>query len=231
MISAAVTTVVCLAIVAGHGRPWSVPGLDRLERTSVDARFRMRGPRAPLDNRIVIVGIDDDTRKQYPALTQVRRNWAKLIDALAGYAPELIALDLAPGLTQFFQWLTDIWMPWRGKTFRPSQQRGDNIFTKDSYFLARLFNPLYRGFVADGPETYRGFAFRTYLAPGLVDADRTVLKIDYDLKENPSLTVRRVLDELVQLDDNLYLGKAHVRWWWRPASDWQTVAYFSLSRE
>ena len=147
------------------------------------------------------------------------------------YQGELIALDLAPGLTQFFQWLTDRWMPWRGKTFRPSQQRGDNIFTKDSYVLARLFNPFYRGFVGDGPKTYRGFAFRTYLAPGLVDADRTVLKIDYDLEENPSLTVRRVLDELVQLDDNLYLGKAHVRWWWRPASDWQTVAYFSLSRE
>jgi hypothetical protein len=147
------------------------------------------------------------------------------------YQGELIALDLAPGLTQFFQWLTNRWMPWRGKTFRPSQQRGENIFSKDSYPLARLFNPLYRGFVSDGPKTYRGFAFRTYVAPGLVDADRRVLKIDYNLKENPSLTVRRVLDELVELDDNLYLGKAHVRWWWRPADGWQTVAYFSLSRE
>jgi hypothetical protein len=55
-----------------------------------------------------------------------------------------------------------------------------------------------------------------------------VLKIDYDLKENPSLTVRRVLDELVRLDDDLYVGKAHVHWWWRPKGEWQTVAYFSL---
>jgi hypothetical protein len=166
------------------------------------------------------------------ALNSLFRRGTPPEPALDGpYQGEMIALDIAPGLTQFFQWLTNKWMPWRGKTFRASQQRGDNIFTKDSYFLARLFNPLYRGFVGDGPKTYRGFAFRTYLAPGLVDADRTVLKIDYDLKENPSLTVRRVLDELVQLDDNLYLGKAHVRWWWRPASDWQTVAYFSLSRE
>ena len=61
----------------------------------------------------------------------------------------------------------------------------------------------------------------------LADPDRSVLKIDYDLEENPSLTVRRVLDELVQIDDNLYLGKAHVRWWW---NRWQTVAYFSLVR-
>jgi len=33
---------------------------------------------------------------------------------------------------------------------------------------------------------------------------------------------------LVQIDDNLYLGKAHVRWWW---GKWQTVAYFTLRRE
>ena len=144
------------------------------------------------------------------------------------YAGELVALDLAPGLTPFFQWLVNAWMPWRGKTFAPSQQGGDNILTKDSYFLARLFNPLYRGFSVDSPQTYRGFAFRTYAAPGLFDRDRTVLKIDYNLKQNPALTVRRVLDELVQLDDGLYLGKAHVRWWW---GDWQTVAYFSLAFE
>ena len=141
------------------------------------------------------------------------------------YTGELIALDLAPGLTSFFQWLAHLWMPWLGKTFNASNQRGDNIFTKDSYLLARLFNPLYRGFTTDSPKTYRGFVFRTYTAPGLFDADRMVLKIDYDLKENPALTVRRVLDELVQLDDHLYLGKAHVRWWW---GGWQTVAYFSL---
>jgi hypothetical protein len=145
------------------------------------------------------------------------------------YQGELVVLELAPGLTQFFQWLANSWMPWRGKTFDASHQRGDNIFTSDSYFLARLFNPLYRGFVAEGSETYRSFAFRTYAAPGLFDQDRKVLKIDYDLKENPALTVRRVLDELVQLGEHLYLGKAHVRWWWQPTGKWQTVAFFSLA--
>ena len=142
------------------------------------------------------------------------------------YAGELIALDIAPGLTQFFEWLAKQWMPWRGKTFNPVHHSGDNIFTRDSYLLARFFNPLYRGFTGDGPSTYRGFAFHTYTAPGLSDADRTVLKIDYNLKENPAPTVRRVLDELVQLDEHLYLGKAHVRWWW---GSWQMVAYFSLT--
>lgn len=144
------------------------------------------------------------------------------------HAGELVALEIAPGLTPFFQWLTDSWMPWLGKTFDSSNQRGDNIFTKDSLFLARLFNPWYRGFIEDTPKTYRGFAFRTYTASGLFDTDRTVLKIDYNLRENPSLTIRRVLDELVQVDDNLYLGKAHVHWWF---GSWQTVAFFTLSQQ
>jgi hypothetical protein len=143
------------------------------------------------------------------------------------YRGELIVLDIAPVLTPFFQWLANAWMPWLGKTFTASQQRGDNIFRSDSYALARLFNPLYRGFTSDGPGTYRGFAFRTYIGPGLFDPDRTVLKIDYNLKENPPLNVRRVLDELVALDDDLYLGKAHVRWW---SGGWQTVAFFSLTQ-
>jgi hypothetical protein len=119
-------------------------------------------------------------------------------------------------------------MPWLGKTFNSAQQSGDNIFMQDSYLLARFFNPFYHDFVADGAETYRGFAFRTYLAPGLADPDRMVLKIDYNLDSNPSLTIRRVLDELVQLDEHLYLGKAHVHWW---SGGWQMVAYFSLTSE
>jgi hypothetical protein len=77
----------------------------------------------------------------------------------------------------------------------------------------------------DGPETYRVFAFRTYVAPGLSDPDRQVLKIDYDFPGNPRWSVRRILDELVQVEAGFYLGKVHVKWWW---GSWQTVAYFSL---
>jgi hypothetical protein len=54
-----------------------------------------------------------------------------------------------------------------------------------------------------------------------------VLKIDYDLPENPALSIRRILDELVQVADGVYLGKAHVKWWW---GAWQPVAYFSLTQ-
>ncbi|HEX9331195.1 MAG TPA: hypothetical protein VF896_04845 [Anaerolineales bacterium] len=165
------------------------------------------------------------------ALNSLFRNGTPPKTPLDGrYHGELVGLDIAPGLTQLFDWITGMWMPWLGKTFDASHQTGDNIFARDSYPVARFFNPFYRGFRFDEMGTYHGFAFHTYTAPGLADPDRQVLKIDYNLKENPLLTVRRVLDELVQVDDNLYLGKAHVRWWWGPASGWQLVAYFMLTR-
>ncbi|MCI0393471.1 MAG: hypothetical protein L0332_10425 [Chloroflexi bacterium] len=141
------------------------------------------------------------------------------------YRGELVALDIAPGLTQLLEWLLRRWLPWQGKTFDNVAGRGDNIFTRDSYLLARLFWPLYRGYVADEPGTYRAFAFRTYAGPGQADPDRQVMKIDYDLPGNPVLSVRHVLDELVQIGDGTYLGKAHLRWW---RGKWQLVAYFAL---
>ncbi len=93
LVAAAVATLVCLLGYVGHHRWWEVPALDRLERNSVDARFRLRGGRAP-DPRIVIVGIDDATRRAFPEVTQTRRGWAKLIDAIAAQHPKVVALDL-----------------------------------------------------------------------------------------------------------------------------------------
>ena len=65
------------------------------------------------------------------------------------YVGKLVAIDIAPGLTQLFQSLLNNWLPWLGKTFNAAHQAGDNIFTQDSYWLARFFNPFYRGFMAD----------------------------------------------------------------------------------
>lgn len=162
------------------------------------------------------------------ALNKLFRSGMPPHPALNGrYQGQLIALDMALGLTELLGWMTKMYLPWLGKAFYQSQRSGENIFALDSYMLARIFNPFYDGFFPDGPQTYQGFAFHTYIAPGLVDRDRQVLKIDYNLKENPSLTIRRVLDELVQVDKDLYLGKAHVHWWW---GHWQTIAYFTLAR-
>lgn len=143
------------------------------------------------------------------------------------YVGQLLGLDIAPGLTQVMRAITSRWMPWKGKTFDASSAMGDNIFQRSSYLVAHLYWPLYRGYRDVGRETYRAFAFRTYVAAGRDDADRQVLKIDYDIEGNPELSIRRVLDELAQIGDGYYLGKAHVKWWW---GRWQLVAYFSLSK-
>jgi hypothetical protein len=168
-----------------------------------------------------------DRRRGLAALNEIFRSGTLPEPPLRGrYIGELVALDVAPGLTALADLVSAAWMPWKGKTFDPGRERGENILTRDSLTLARVCAPFYRGYADDGWHTYRAFAFRTYVAPGRADPDRQVLKIDYDLAGNPRLSVRRVLDELVQVGDRLYLGKAHLKWWW---GTWQLVAYFTLA--
>jgi len=138
---------------------------------------------------------------------------------------ELIALDIAPGLSQLVQGLLSARMPWKGKTFNAATNQGDNVFQRSSWRLAHVLWPFYHGYHAKTTQTYRAFTFHTYVAPGKDNPDKQVLKTDYDLPDNPSASIRRVLDELVQLQEGYYLGKAHLKWWW---GQWQMVAYFSL---
>lgn len=138
---------------------------------------------------------------------------------------ELVAVDIAPGITQAVEFLTSLWMPWKGKYFLRADFRGDNIFAKKWRLLLRLLFPLYKGIIENDAETVRAFVFKTSIAPGKVDPDRQVLKIDYDLPENPALTIRRILDEVVQVNHRVYLGKIHFKWWW---GKWQMIGYFSL---
>jgi len=141
------------------------------------------------------------------------------------YTGELVAITLSPILIQVARSQAGDTLPWLGKSFDPVISRGNNIFTLASRKRVQRWLPGYRGTVEDGPSTFHAFAFKTNTGPGKVDRDRQVLKIDYNLPENPALTIRRVLDELVEVADGLYLGKAFVHWWW---GSWSLVAYFSL---
>ena len=82
------------ALGLGHGRAYHLPGLDGLEQRTIDWRFRTRGPRPLRDARIVVIGLDDETRRSAPEVYQTRRGWARLIRALAAAEPDAIALDL-----------------------------------------------------------------------------------------------------------------------------------------
>jgi adenylate cyclase len=88
-------TVLCAGLYAAHlSRSLTLPGIDGWEDSLENARMRIAGPRAPADDRIVIVALDDRTRRTAPKLFQTRRGLAELFDAIAAARPEVIGLDL-----------------------------------------------------------------------------------------------------------------------------------------
>ena len=90
--------MIALALSLVHHRvERGLPGMAALEGVSIDARFRLRGPRAIASDRIVIVALDDKTRDQAPDVFQTRRGYARLFEALHDYAPKAIAVDLLFG--------------------------------------------------------------------------------------------------------------------------------------
>lgn len=160
------------------------------------------------------------------ALNDLFRSGTAPNPALNGfYSGELIALAIAPGLTQVAQMIASTWTPWKGKSFDPTSNQGDNTFHRSAFGLSHVLWPFYRGYRDDTPQTYRAFAFRTYVAPGKDDPDVQVFKLDYDSPDNPSTSIRRLLDEVVQVENGVYLGKVHLKLWW---GQWQMVAYFGL---
>ena len=85
----------CTALYAGHlSRAVTLPGIDGWEDSLENARVRIAGTRAPADDRIVIVALDDDTRRTAPQVFQTRRGLAELFDAIASAQPRVIGLDL-----------------------------------------------------------------------------------------------------------------------------------------
>lgn len=67
--------------------------LHTVELRSLDARFLMRGPR-PLDPRIVIVAIDENSLRKLGAFPVARDAYARLIDRLHAGGARTIAFDL-----------------------------------------------------------------------------------------------------------------------------------------
>ena len=90
----AATAVAAILATVDARRIAPLPGLAALEGLTIDARFRLRGPRAPETDRIVIVGMDDRLRDEALDVLQTRRGYARLIDAISAANPKVIALDL-----------------------------------------------------------------------------------------------------------------------------------------
>src|SRR5579859_763268 len=141
------------------------------------------------------------------------------------YRGTLLTTSLNPVWDAFNRAFFGLWLPWKGKVFNAAAQTGDNMFTNDGLWLSRLVFPGYQGYIADGAGRSRALTFRTYTGAGQDDPAVQVLKLDYNLEVNPSFVVRDVLDELVQVGEGYYLGKAHLH---RPRG-WRCAAYFALA--
>jgi len=123
--------------------------------------------------------------------------------------------------------LSSLWMPWLGKRFDAETATGDNIMLPSARLPAKLFWPGYR-FRSLGNGRYAGFRFRTYVGAGALDRDRRVIKIDYDWDENPNFLIRDILDELVQVVPDVFLGRALLRRGEPAHTSWRLVGYFAL---
>jgi|DewCreStandDraft_2_1066082.scaffolds.fasta_scaffold00601_32 hypothetical protein len=141
------------------------------------------------------------------------------------YRGELVALILPPLLSLAGRAALTLWMPWQGKLFDAARHEGKNLFGGRGAWLLRLFWPAYHGWRPDG-RGLRGLRFYTSIAPGVLDPDLRVLRLDYNLEENPRLLVRSIFDELVQLAPGYYLGKACMR---RSGGAPRCLAFFSLT--
>lgn len=196
-----------------HSKQGSARTTD-VSTEAVETYIRAIKRRIASDRRGCIASLDDMFRSGRPAAGLDGR-----------YAGEMVAVSVAPILTPLIERIQGQRRPWLGKAFNKDEARGENILAASARPSLRLTHPFYRDIHPDTATTLRALRFRTYTAPALLDPELTVLKIDYDLPPNPKLTIRRVLDELVEVAGGYYLGRAWVRWWW---GRWQRVAYFSL---
>lgn len=119
----------------------------------------------------------------------------------------------------------EMYMPWLGKRFDQHAGEGINVLLPSARIPMRMLWPRYE-FRAGGAEQIEAYKFRSYAAPGAVDPNLEVLKIDYNLDDNPSFIIREILDELVQVEDWLYLGKVL----YRLRSGFRRIGFFTLER-
>lgn len=101
-------------------------------------------------------------------------------------------------------------VPWLGKRFTLTPEGGANILSGLGGTLARVLTPRYKHFVHESDGTVSGYNFKALTGTGLRDPQVQVLKLDYNLPENPGL-IRIINDELVQVDPGRYLGKVYMQ--------------------
>jgi hypothetical protein len=116
--------------------------------------------------------------------------------------------------------------PWLGKSFVARDDLGFNIFMPKGAALLKIIAPFYKKFSPNGNGDTDAFVFQTRTAPGLKDKETEVIKLDYDAPENP-FPIRIILDEIVEIAPEQFLGKIHLKVFPRFYS---TIGYFGLKK-
>jgi hypothetical protein len=141
-----------------------------------------------------------------------------------GFLPgRLVTMSVSRPSDAFVRSVAGAYMPWLGKSFDREASTGLNILVKSAKTPLKALWPSYTP-ISETDEKVEAFAFNTRIAPGALDPEIDVLKIDYDFDANPSFIIRKILDELVQIDDGLYLGKILFRW----GKSFRPIGFFSL---
>ncbi len=81
-----------LFVVTGLQRRAALTFLETIEVRSLDARFRARGLR-PVDDRIIIVGLDEKTLQRVGSFPIARNYYAQAVDKIASGGPRVIGFD------------------------------------------------------------------------------------------------------------------------------------------
>lgn len=96
---------------------------------------------------------------------------------------------------------------WLGKTFDQFQHSGSNRFQEHDTVVNK-------------------YPFKTYISKGLRDHDLDVIQLDYRQPGNP-WWLRFIVDEVVAVTSDTYLGKIHIRFAPRIVF---TMGYFTLEK-
>lgn len=137
----------------------------------------------------------------------------------------LVTTSIWSPLDSFGRRMAGVWMPWLGKSFDAEAFTGVNVLTKSARGPMRVLWPKYTP-ERELADRIEAFPFRNRVAPGELDPGVDVLKIDYDFEANPRFVIRRILDELVEVEDGFYLGKIL----FRRQGAWVPIGFFTLER-
>lgn len=117
-------------------------------------------------------------------------------------------------------------VPWLGKSFESENDLGFNIFTPKGASLLKMMTPFYQKFRENSDGNTEAYYFKTSTGEGFKDKNIETFKLDYDAPENPFL-IRIILDEIVEVGPEEFLGKVHLRVF---PGFYSTIGYFGLKK-